>query len=221
MTFQKKLLSSIISGAFVALTFGCQPSAVTPQQSIVPQTTQTKALVRYSYDAATDTTVALPSISVYEATVTPVIPKNKAEFIQLVTKQGFKLSQSDIAQVTQYTGVNPNGNWTPGPMNDREANKKHHFEKHRADFTPAFNTVEEYYNSAVKFNKRKELGIFYFDVRNSKPNQVSVCRWDEKSKEFSAMRLNGDIATYFPKFDNGYPRFIQVPQDMFATATKK
>jgi len=198
----KSLFVSTISILFFFIISGCGSSPNAP--ILLPQFNPAIPFNAYNI-AANNTTTVAPSQR----------PQTKAEFLATLTSQGIKLTDKQISEVCQFTRLNPNGQWTPGPMNDRRKNLEGHFYKHGKEFSPPPGNPDEYLARAIAFIKRHDINTeFYFDCDSYQKGYVSVVKWDLKTKEFSAPRLNGDIATYFIKFSLIYPRFIFVPKDM-------
>lgn len=151
----------------------------------------------------------------FDSPVSVVEPQSELEFMQQMTALGIRLTVKDLDEVTRYTVVKPSGQWTPGPMNNSDANLQEHFHKHGHELQPPAQSAREYLDRALSFASQPRVDRF-FDSKYYKDRQfVSVVRWDRGSQEFGVVRLNGQMATYFLRDDAESGRFVKVPNEMW------
>ncbi len=143
-------------------------------------------------------------------------PKTKAEFVKEVAARGVKLTDAQLELISKGRSVLPNGTFAARPAANltSEQNLKVHFEKHGHEFSPAVATQEEYLQRAMDVATGKRGGIvYYFDTTSFKKGyQSQVVRWNVKSKEFTALRPDGAVTTYYLNYKLASNRFVVVPQ---------
>lgn len=208
MNFLKhKLYLTFILPLLILLSLGCgKPNSL----SFIPINNFTNSNSIYKVN-----NVSNDELSIVEASLDPQQPKNKQEFLVCLKKQGINLTDKELQTIQNFTKLKASGKWTPGPMNDPRQNLEHHFKKHGQEFKPVPQNADEYFERAKNFINRYDSNTcYFFDTRYFNQGQLSVVKWDKETKEFSAARINGDIATYFIDITVNYPRFIYIPRDM-------
>lgn len=142
-------------------------------------------------------------------------PQTKQEFIREVKARGVTLSEAQLTMIAQGRKVQPNGVFAPRPAANltAEQNLKVHFEKHAHEFSPAIASAEEYLQRAIDLaaGRRGQI-VYYFDTTSFKKGyQSQVVRWNPKTKEFTALRPDGAVTTYYRNFRLASKRFVEVP----------
>ena len=139
------------------------------------------------------------------------------EFRQELGRRGVSLSDAEFASVVRQRQIQPAGCWAPRPAAglDARANLEVHFKKHQSQVGPPRpRTAEEYMALAIASAKGERGTIaYYFDLQSfDKGYQSHVVRWNQKSRELTALRDDGCMTTYY-RDDNLKPsRFVVVPQ---------
>jgi hypothetical protein len=139
---------------------------------------------------------------------------DREDFAKALYTLKVTLTPQDYQQIKALVNVVPTGIWTPGPENNSEKNKTGHFLKHANDFKPPFKSVEDYYDSAISFANSPE-GEFYLDTNAyNQAREISVVKWSKITKEFTVLRANGQIATYFINNKLNPKRFVLISEDL-------
>ena len=196
------MLKKILTGlSMTSLLFvnACSSEEPVLNQNILPQTTNIQSVS--NEQNATD--VNAPEIRV---------------FVSNVAKLGVNLSPEQLRIISQQRHLTPSGNFASRPLENltAEQNLSVHFNKHRKEFKN-INNKEQYLQSAVDFHNRKSPSItYYFDTTSfAKKYQSNVIKFDAKTHELSAMRLGGDITTYYTSDTPSLKRFVPVPEDFY------
>lgn len=138
------------------------------------------------------------------------------DFVQKVGKLGQKLTEDQLREISAQRHVVPNGKFAPRPaMNlSEKQNLDVHFQKHGKEFKN-INSAEDYLQSAIRFHLKKGPSItYYFDITSfEKGYQSNVVKHDTQTMEFSAMRSDGAITTYYTNNGVSPKRFVPVPED--------
>jgi len=145
------------------------------------------------------------------------------DFVQKVGKLGQKLSEEELREISAQRHVVPNGKFAPRPaMNlSEKQNLDIHFQKHGKEFKN-INSAEDYLQSAIRFHLKKGPTVsYYFDITSfEKGYQSNVVKHDTQTMEFSAMRSDGAITTYYTNNGVSPKRFVPVPEDFVIQAGK-
>ena len=143
-------------------------------------------------------------------------PKTKAEFVKEVAARGVKLTDAQLELISKGRNVMPDGTFAPRPAANltSEQNLKVHFEKHAHEFSPNIKSQEEYLQRAMDLaaGKRGDIMYFFDTTSFSKGYQSQVVRWNPKTKEFTALRPDGAVTTYYLNYRLAGKRFVVVPK---------
>lgn len=143
-------------------------------------------------------------------------PKTKAEFVKEVAARGVKLTDAQLELISKGRNVLPDGTFAARPAANLTAdqNLKVHFEKHGHEFSPNIQSQEEYLQRAMDLaaGKRGDIMYFFDTTSFSKGYQSQVVRWNPKTKEFTALRPDGAVTTYYLNYKLAGKRFVVVPK---------
>jgi hypothetical protein len=131
-----------------------------------------------------------------------------------VAKKGLTLTDAQFGQIRTERATMPSGVFASRPANNLTAaqNLEVHFQKHRKEF-PGVNTAQDYLDAAVAHGGGKNGTInYYFDLTSfEKGYQTHVVRWNQKTREFGAVRADGAVTTYYRNNSVEPKRFVPVP----------
>ncbi|MNT61691.1 hypothetical protein D3C72_1993500 [compost metagenome] len=135
--------------------------------------------------------------------------------MKAVAARGVKLTDAQLELISKGRSIEPNGTFAARPAANltSDQNLKVHFEKHGHEFSPKITSAEEYLDRAMSLasGKRGKI-VYYFDTTSfSKGYQSQVVRWNPQSKEFTALRPDGAVTTYYLNFNLASKRFVSVP----------
>ena len=129
-------------------------------------------------------------------------------------KHGVNLTDAQFAQIKVERKVMPIGTFANRPAENLtpEQNLNVHFLKHGKEF-PGLATQADYLAAAIAFDSGKKGPVnFYFDTTSyAKGYQTHVVRWGAASHEFSAVRADGAVTTYYRNDRVDAKRFVPVP----------
>ncbi|GEM_PF-2180199 len=159
---------------------------------------------------------SLTGSSSKSATALGADPTTKQEFIKEVAARGLKLTDAQLAVIAAGRSVQPSGVFAERPAHKltAEQNLDIHFKKHGHEFKPAISSAPEYLQHAMDLASGKRGTLtFYFDTQSfSKGYQSNVVRWNQQTKEMTALRPDGAVTTLYLNFKLASKRFVVVPQ---------
>lgn len=133
-----------------------------------------------------------------------------------VSKLGINLTNEQLRIISIQNNIKPSGKFASRPAHNlsAEQNLEIHFKKHYKEFE-GINSKEEYLRRAIQFlNNNSPTAKKYFDTQSfAKGYQSNVIKYDSKTFELSAMRLDGDVTTYYISKKLSQDRFIEIPSD--------
>lgn len=139
------------------------------------------------------------------------------KFVADVSELGVKLKPEELKTISTQRHLKTTGIFASRPAEhlSSEQNLLIHFNKHKGQF-PNVKTKEEYLAAAKNFLDNNTTSVYYFDTTSfAKKYQSNVIKYDKKTTELSAMRLNGDITTYYKDNKVDPKRFVVVPAEFF------
>lgn len=139
------------------------------------------------------------------------------KFVSDVSELGVKLKQEELKTISTQRHLKTTGVFASRPAEhlSSEQNLSIHFNKHKGQF-PNVKTKEEYLAAAKNYLDNNTTAVYYFDTTSfAKKYQSNVIKYDKKTTELSAMRLNGDITTYYKDNKVDPKRFVVVPAEFF------
>jgi hypothetical protein len=137
-------------------------------------------------------------------------------FLNNVSRFNISLNDGQLREISMQRHIRPSGLWASRPaMNlTGDQNLNVHFIKHRMEFK-GINSPEQYLQRSLDFQLRQSPSItYYFDTTSfDKDYQSNVVKYDARTREFGAVRSNGDITTYYTSDPPSAKRFIIVPEE--------
>ncbi|MBC7543650.1 MAG: hypothetical protein H7338_13055 [Candidatus Sericytochromatia bacterium] len=134
-------------------------------------------------------------------------------FRDAAAQRGVKLTDAQFDLIKAERIVMPSGVFSPRPAENltAEQNLDVHFHKHGNEF--GISSAAKYLSEAVAFNAGEHGTVSYFFDTTSfaKGYQTHVVRWSATSKEFSAVKTDGAVTTYYRNNSVDAKRFVPVP----------